>query len=249
TLVSGHVPIRGTFDALPEGSEVTAQYEGQTYHWALTYRGGASGRDLVLKNKSEYVAGAPVTHTRPIPAIPKPLWAEHRLFPLSAETNGEPAFAGAEGFGALTPGGRGGSTIYVDNPNDSGPGSLRAAVETSGSRTVVFRAGGAIPLKSTLTIKEPFLTIDGQHAPGPGIMLRNHGIEVRTHDVILRYFRIRVGDDDVRLDDTKALESYQGGMGEHALYFIDGAKNCIADHLSLSWSTTKILSVTKLSDL
>jgi len=102
-------------------------------------------------------------------------------------------------------------------------------------------------LKSTLLIQEPFLTIDGQKALGAGIMLRNHGIEVRTHDVVLRHFRIRVGDDDIRLDDPKALENYKGGTGEHALYFIDGARNCIADHLSLSWSTTKILSVTKLS--
>ena len=88
-------------------------------------------------------------------------------------------------------------------------------------------------MKSTLLIQEPFLTIDGQKAPGAGIMLRNHGIEVRTHDVVLRHFRIRVGDDDIRLDDPKALENYKGGTGEHALYFIDGARNCIADHLSL----------------
>ena len=215
----------------------------------MTYYGGASGHDLVLKNISEYAPDAPVTHTRPIPEIPKPLWAEHRLFPLSAEKTGEPAFPGAEGFGAFTPGGRGGKAVYVDNLNDSGVGSLREAVETSGPRKVVFRVGGVIPLKSTLMIKEPFITVDGQEAPGTGIMLRNHGVEVRTHDVVLRYFRVRVGDDDVRLEDPKALESYQGGTGEHALYFIDGSKNCIADHLSLSWSTTKILSVTKLSDL
>ena len=80
-------------------------------------------------------------------------------------------------------------------------------------------------------------------------MLRNHGIEVQTHDVVLRYFRIRVGDDAIHLDSPKALQDYAGGTGEHALYFIEGSKNCIADHLSLSWSTTKILSVTKLSDL
>lgn len=43
--------------------------------------------------------------------------------------------------------------------------------------------------------------------------------------------------------------TYQGGAGGHALYFVEGSKNCIADHLSLSWSTTKILSITKLSDL
>jgi pectate lyase len=247
TLVSGHVHIEGTFDDLPEGSEITAQYGSRTYRWQLTYRGGAHGDDLVLKNKSEYAADAPVTHTRPPPEIPKALWIEHPLFPLSAEKTGEPAFPEAEGFGAFTPGGRGGKTIYVDNLNDSGPGSLRAAIETSGPRTIVFRAGGVIPLKSTLVIRQPCITIDGQNGPGAGIMLRNHGIEVKTHDVVLRYFRVRVGDDGVRLDDK--TKSYSGGDGEHAVYFTDGSKNCIADHLSLSWSTTKILSVTKMSDL
>jgi len=246
TLVSGHVPIQGTFDDLPEGSEITAQFQDRTYRWQLTYHGGAGGCDLALKNRSEYAADAPVTHTRPIPEIPKPLWLEHRLYPLSAETNGEPAFPGAEGFGAFTPGGQGGKTIYVYNLNDSGPGSLRTAIETPGPRKVVFRAGGVISLKSTLIIKEPFVTVDGRNAPGAGILLRNHGIEVRTHDVVLRYFRVRVGDDGVRPEDKK---SYAGGAGEHALYFTDGSQNGIADHLSLSWSTTKILSVTKMSDL
>ena len=40
----------------------------------------------------------------------------------------------------------------------------------------------------------PYITIDGTYAPGPGIMLQRHGIEVRTHDVVLRQFRIRIDD-------------------------------------------------------
>ena len=247
TLVSTQVATRGTFDDLSEGSKITAQYQGHTYRWEITYHGGARGNDLVLKNRSEYSAAAPVTLTRAIPGIPKSLWTEHSLFPTFTP-KGEPVFVGAEGFGAFTPGGRGGKILYVDNLNDSGPGSLRAAIETSGPRMIVFRVGGVIPLKSVLTINEPFVTIDGQDAPGAGILLRNHGIHVRTHDVVLRYFRIRVGDDDVRTG-ADPLSYYQGGEGDYALYFIDGAKNCIADHLSLSWSTSKMLSTTKGADL
>ncbi len=249
TLVSAHAATQGTFDDLPEGSEITAEYGGQKYRWELTYRGGSGGHDLVLKNKSDYAANAPETHTRPLPENPKPLWGEQRVYPLVAKTGGEPCFEGAEGFGAFTAGGRGGKTIYVENLNDAGPESLRAAIETPGPRTILFHVGGVIALKSTLPIREPFVTIDGQSAPGAGIMLRNHGIEVQTHDVVLRYLRIRVGDDDVHLNNPKDRAAYEGGEGEHAVYFIAGSKNCIADHLSLSWSVGKILSITKLSDL
>jgi pectate lyase len=247
TLVSAHVPTLGTFDDLPEGGEITAQYQDHTYRWKLTYHGGSSGDDLVLKNQSDYSADAPVTHTRPVPPIPQPLWTKYSPFSLVIP-KGEPAFPGAEGYGAFTAGGRGGKTLYVDNLNDSGPGSLRAAIETPGPRTIVFRVGGVIQLKSVLNISEPFVTIDGQNAQGDGIMLHNYGITVKTHDVVLRYFRVRVGDEDVR-SHARPLSYYRGGGGDDALYFIDNAKNCIADHLSLSWSTDTTLSTTKGSDL
>jgi hypothetical protein len=249
TLVSDHRPIIGTFDDLPEGSEIAAEYERRIYRWRLTYQGGASGSDLVLKNKSDYAADAPVTHVRPMPEIPRPLWVDYPLYAPFAPASDEPAFPGAEGFGAFTPGGRGGSAIDVTNLNDSGPGSLRAAVETPGPRTIAFKVGGVIALKSTLRVREPFITIDGQNAPGSGILLRDYGIEVQTHDVVLLYFHVRVGDDNVHLEMPGAKETYYDGAGEHALYFIEGSKNCIADHLSLSWSTTKILTVSKMSDL
>ena len=65
------------------------------------------------------------------------LWGFNSVFAV-------PAFSGAEGFGAASIGGRGGTVYEVNNLNDSGPGSLRAAVEASGSRIVVFRVGGTI---------------------------------------------------------------------------------------------------------
>ena len=245
TLVSSHVATQGVFDGFSEGSVVTASYEGHVYCWKFTYKGGVSGHDLVLKNCSVYDPSAPVTHILPRSINPIPKWWGHSVYPLTIKA-GQPAFPGAEGYGAYAKGGRGGRSLYVTNLRNSGIGSLRVAVEAKGPRVLVFRVAGTITLNSDLVIDNPFLTIDGSHAPGSGIRLRKHGIVVRTHDVVLRHFRIRIEESGINVDDPGVR--YSAGDGEYALDFTDGAHDDIADHLSLSWSTNKILSTTKLSD-
>ncbi len=144
-----------------------------------------------------------------------------------------PAFPGAEGFGADTPGGRGGDVYHVTNLDDSGPGSLRAAIETAaGPRTVVFDVSGTIELASPLRIDKPFLTLAGQTAPGDGITLAGWNTVVSgTHDVIVRYLRFRAGDTN--------CPRYQ----EDA-FTVDKSTAVMVDHVSASWSIDETLSVT-----
>ncbi|HKC85624.1 MAG TPA: T9SS C-terminal target domain-containing protein, partial [Blastocatellia bacterium] len=98
------------------------------------------------------------------------------------------AFPTAEGYGRFARGGRGGRVIEVTNLNDHGPGSLRAAVEADGPRTVVFNVSGLITLESRLIIKNPYLTIAGQTAPGQGICIRKYNMGIGgSHDVVVRY--------------------------------------------------------------
>jgi DUF1680 family protein len=137
-----------------------------------------------------------------------------------------PAFPGAGGAGANTPGGRGGRVIAVTNLNDSGAGSLRAAVEAEGPRIVIFKTSGIVSLESNLTITNPFLTIAGQSAPGDGICVRGHTTEINTHDVIIRYMRFRRGNIKDRND---ALGGYPRG-------------NIIIDHCSTSWGLDENIS-------
>jgi len=154
------------------------------------------------------------------------------FFPMSSvasEGITVPAFPGAEGFGSMTPGGRGGRVIFVTSLNDSGTGSLRAACEADGPRIVIFRVSGLITLASPITVKSPYLTIAGQTAPGDGICLRNFTFNIATHDVVVRYLRSRLGDLSSQEADSITL--------------VSGAHDVILDHCSATWSIDESLSL------
>lgn len=129
----------------------------------------------------------------------------------------------AQGFGAHTPGGKGGRIFEVSTLADGGPGSLREAVEAKGPRQVVFRVAGVIRLEKGLAIREPFLTIDGSTAPAPGITLTDASVSIGTHDVIVRYLRIRAGD----RGKTKPSDVHGFALGY--------ASNVLIDHCSIYW--------------
>lgn len=148
------------------------------------------------------------------------------------------AFPGAEGFGAKSIGGRGGTVIEVTNLNDAGTGSLRAACEASGARTVVFRVSGLISLKSRIYIQNPYITIAGQTAPGDGICIRGGQLSVNTHDVIIRYIRSRAGDNTDYDSGINPInrDAFEIQNQNTAPY------NIIFDHCSASWGVDETMS-------
>ena len=158
-----------------------------------------------------------------------------------------PAFPEAMGHGAFAIGGRGGRIIEVTNLNESGAGSLRAALEASGPRIVIFRVAGYIDLTTPIKIVDPYLTVAGQTAPGDGICLRmkpgnSEGIpgliyvpnSADIHDVIIRYLKFRQG----------WTLTYKGNGGPRPInvYFRRG-HDVIIDHISSQWTRDNLFGI------
>ena len=136
-----------------------------------------------------------------------------------------PVFPGAEGFGSHTRAGRGGKLFAVTSLADSGPGTLREALLDGAPKTIVFRVG------------HPFVTIAGQTAPGDGILLKDFGIVVTTHDVLIQSIRVRPGNKGaVRPDHNDAI-AILGAIGNAS-----DAYNVVVDHVSASWGEDETIS-------
>ena len=149
-----------------------------------------------------------------------------------------PAFAGAQGFGAMSAGGRGGRVIAVTTLADAGRGSLRSCIDQAGPRICVFRVSGVIRFtQRPPVISKAFITIAGQTAPGGGITLAHRGgplgytplLIKGTHDVIVRDIRVRP---DLRGDDRGANDAIT----------IEDSRNVILDHVSGSWGLDEIVN-------
>ena len=139
------------------------------------------------------------------------------------------AFPGAEGGGAHSFGGHGGRVLVVTSLEDTGPGTLRWACEQGGARIIVFNVAGIIHLTSPIIVRAPYVSIEGQSAPGDGICVAGESFWVNTHDVIIRYMRFRRGETNVgRRDDAL------GG---------NPVGNVIVDHVSTSWGLDENFSM------
>ncbi|MEM6766663.1 MAG: malectin [Bacteroidota bacterium] len=149
--------------------------------------------------------------------------------PGAGPTGGLPVIPDAAGWGINTPAGRGGRIMRVTNLKDSGRGSLRACVEAQGSRVCVFEVSGLIKINNHLKVKNPYLTVAGQTAPSPGILVYGHDLRINTHDVLIQHIGVRRGE--------------IAGEDGDALTILEHAKDVVIDHLSLGWGTDENFDV------
>lgn len=150
------------------------------------------------------------------------------------------AFPGAEGWGNCSTGGRGGTVFRVINLNPTGAGSLHACLTASVPRICVFDISGTIDMPGRVDIDDGNITIAGNTAPYPGIMIKGAFLAFRNDigagtggdHVMVRYLRVRAG-----LDIGAFAKSSFKNISPNA-----GA-NGIFDHNSVGWATDDQLGV------
>jgi pectate lyase len=148
--------------------------------------------------------------------------------------DGLPAFPGAQGWAAGTPGGRGGQIVRVTTLAPGGVGSLAAALLVTGPKIIVFEVGGVIDLMGArYMVQQPFVTIAGQTAPSPGITIIRGGLLIGAHDIVVQHIRVRPGE---------AGRAKMSGWEVDSISTTDGAYNVIVDHCSATWGTDENLS-------
>lgn len=149
-----------------------------------------------------------------------------------------PVIPGAVGYGIETPAGRGGTVYRVTNLNASGTGSLTACVQASGPRVCVFEVSGTIRLPRTVEVWNPYLTIAGQTAPSPGIMVRGAPLVIIASDVLVQHLRFRAGDDpDGPVGDERDSLSIAGPSAGSKV------RNIVIDHCSVQWAVDELTNV------
>ncbi len=175
-------------------------------------------------------------------------------FCLVTFSYGIPAFIGAEGWGAETVGGRGGTVYIVNTLASSGPGSFLNALQQKEPRIIVFAVSGVITLTPPSNGFEPngdysYVTIAGQTSPG-GITLTgsmNPGGSIwwcysgcqdtSFHDAVIRFIRFRANSSN---EDAITLTHSHNFIFDHCDF--SGGSDETQDltynhHFTVQWST------------
>lgn len=157
-----------------------------------------------------------------------------------------PSFPGAEGFGAVASGGRGGQVLTVTtlaaDPAGQQPGSLNWALRQSGPRTIVFAVSGVIHAYADIVHGD--VTIAGQTSPGGitvrGIVCDGHYERNVCDNLVIRHLRSRPA-------WTEALP--EGGTRLDDALRLDGVNRVMLDHLSLAHATDEVMQISWASDV
>lgn len=159
------------------------------------------------------------------------------FLPLSLSAQSKNSEVALDILGGLTPTrGERVSIGRVVSLADSGAGSLRECINGATPRVCIFEVGGVINLTSDLVLDKNRVTISGQTAPTPGVILRGATLSIEASDIVVEHLSVWVGDslkgprpayrDGVRIGSEKRLVS-----------------RVVVDHLSVLWGIDENVSI------
>lgn len=145
------------------------------------------------------------------------------------------AFPSATGAGAYTSGGRGGIIVHVTNLNDSGTGSLRAALTMTVPRIIVFDISGIITINKLLYLdgNNSNFYLAGQTAPEGGITIAGGIVYFSSvSNYIMRHIRFKGG------FQADWIPNSGDNLGSASFAGIGTQLNIIVDHVSFGFGKT-----------
>lgn len=137
------------------------------------------------------------------------------------------------GYGKDTKGGEGGRIIYVTNLNNSGEGSLRAAIEAQGKRIIKSKVDGRINVSETLVIENGDVTIDFSDR---NVTLSMEGtpnkfvLRISAPEVLIKFLTIRRSLQDVSSQNSDCL-------------YIEKGYNIALLNCSFSWASDELIGI------
>lgn len=175
------------------------------------------------------------------------------ILPFTLHAQTLPAFPGAEGFGAVATGGRGGQVIYVTSMDKdvhgNTPGTLNWALKQPGPKYILFKVSGVIHARANIVHGNA--TIAGQTSPG-GITVRGMICDGRyeRHDcgnIIARHMRIRPAWHLPVPPTTDCADAGETCLSDGLR--LDAVKRFIIDHASISNATDETIQISWASDI
>lgn len=129
--------------------------------------------------------------------------------------------------------------VHVTNLNDSGAGSLRAALTSCRNCLIVFEVGGRIDLKKRIRMEQPGVIVAGETAPAPGILLYGQGLDIRASDITLSHIAVYAGKTQAgqKPDEKDAISIFGSSKNKAPL------DNIVLRHVTAVWGVDENVSV------
>lgn len=138
----------------------------------------------------------------------------------------------------------GSKIVRVTTLADDGRGSLRAALAQCGPCVIVFDIGGVIELKSNLAIEKDHVTMAGETAPSPGILLHGATLNIRASELVVSHIAVYAGssDDPKIAENRDGISVYGSESRKHTI------RNVILRNVSVGWGVDENIGLQGLVD-